>query len=97
MSAVWKFDADQVVPEFDPIMAWLRFNGIVPENVPIDATVVFNDDDTMTVDVFLVNEDGRKYALPDTGEPARGVQTVPLLVSPPPLKSLIAVPAEEAK
>lgn len=96
MSAIWRFDRDEVVPEFDPIMAWLRANNVVPENVPLDAEVEFNDDDTMTIDVFLLNENGRKYLVPGTEKAAMGTVTVPLLVPPPPLKSLVAVAVRKA-
>ena len=83
--ATYQFEPVLIGREMHAIEAWLQKAGIEPKNVPVDATVVFHDDDTMTVDVHLRNSDGSRYV-------ARGTATVPL-VQPPAFESLVAIPA----
>lgn len=89
----YQFDPDLVLREMDYVKAWLTRAGLEPKHVPINARVVFNDDNTMTVDVYLLNADGSKYVIEDAV--AKGTATVPLLW-PPPFKSLIGIPAVPA-
>jgi hypothetical protein len=73
-----------LMDEMDAICGWLRDNGIVPEDVPVDARVTL-DEGTMTIDVYL-KRDG--HLVIEDGEVARGTITVPLVRRPPVLASL---------
>jgi hypothetical protein len=91
---VFQFDPMRVGRERHEIEAWLQRAGVNPCNVPTDARVVFSSDDTMTIDVFLLNADGSKYVIEDTV--ARGAATVPLIPPRPLFESLVAIPAVPA-
>lgn len=84
----FQFDPMRIGREMHEIEAWLHRAGLEPRNVPTDARVVFSSDDTMTIDVFLLNADGSKYVIEDTV--ARGTATVPLL--PARFVALVPIP-----
>lgn len=90
----YRFDPDLVLREMDAVKAWLSRAGLAGKYVPIDAKVVLNDDDTMTVDVYLTR-DGRRY-LADDRTAARGTLTVPLVYPPSEVLSLVGIPAVPA-
>lgn len=73
----------------EELCAWLRANGITPEDVPISAEIsieplTLGGGRAIRHTVYLRDADGRKY-LDETGdEAAQEERLVPLVTEPPP-------------
>lgn len=71
------------------LRAWLRSNGIDPEDVTPRADITIEPltlggDRAIRYTALLRNAEGHKYLDEATGEAAREERTVPLVVDPPP-------------
>ncbi|MFE9845808.1 hypothetical protein [Streptomyces goshikiensis] len=64
------------------IAVWLRCNGIDPADVPIDSTIVVNEN-TITLDVFAQADNGAKVFDLLTDGPVTERRTVPCQSQPP--------------
>lgn len=64
------------------VATWLQCNGIDPADVPIDSTIVVNDN-TITLDVFTRAENGAKTFDPVTEGPVTERRTYPCQSQPP--------------
>lgn len=63
------------------VLAWLRANGIRPEDIPVDRTMTL-DGDRLTTDIFLLGEGGRKKLAADGMTVQRTVTTFTIAVPP---------------
>lgn len=78
-----KIDDKAFARHREVLTRWAVEHGIAPEVLPVPTTLrVDHEQMTVTVDVFL-RRNGCKYVNRATGEPARGVLTVPLVASFP--------------
>ena len=77
--------SEQGTPLNDSLQAWLTANGISPCATPISAVASVDDEASeLTIEQFLLNDDGTKVIDYAYGEPeARKITvTVPLLSAP---------------
>lgn len=76
------FDFDGAIEHMEAICDWLRANDVTPGDVRVTSKVVF-EGESMTLDVFKLNESGHKYAEGPDGPAAMTTLTVPVKVPPP--------------
>lgn len=64
------------------VCTWLACNGIDPNDVPIDSTIVVNEH-TITLDVYARNEAGAITVDPQAEGPVIARRTFPCVSRPP--------------
>lgn len=65
------------------VLAWLRANGIRPEDIPTDPTMTI-DGERLTTDVFMRGSEGQKLFTPDGMGLERATRTYTISVPAPP-------------
>jgi len=69
------------------VQAWLRANGIDPDDVPVDSELVIEDSAfgmAIRYQAYRLNEDGRRYVDPDDPDRVATENRTALLQLPPP-------------
>jgi hypothetical protein len=78
--------------EYERLGAWLRANGVEPDDTPAHASATTRDGQ-LTIDQFARDADGRLYLDPSGDEAARTEIAVPLKAEPPDSWSHVSRPA----
>jgi hypothetical protein len=78
--------------EYQRLGAWLRANGVEPDDTPAHASATVRDGQ-LTIDQFAQDADGKLYLDPSGDGAARTQIVVPLRAEPPDLWSYVSRPA----